>query len=132
MSNSFQFAMQTLISNKEGRVPMKAKHLLLTTLFLAIQLSPRFVAAAPQLAPKKEQPAAISASGLTNEDVTTLLKSGLTSEIVIAKINSSACDFNTSTTSLQDLKTAGVPDPVILAMVQSPKGLPRSASAQPS
>jgi hypothetical protein len=124
--------MQTLTSAKEGHVPMKTKHFLVTTLFLAIQLSPRFVAAAPQLTPKKEQSVAISASGLTNEDVTTLLKSGLTSEIVMAKINSSPCDFNTSTTALQDLKTAGVPDPVILAMVQAPKGLPRSASAQPS
>jgi hypothetical protein len=58
------------------------------------------------------------------------VKSGFATEIVIAKISASSCEFNTSTSALQQLKTAGVPDPVILAMLQAPKGASRLASAQ--
>jgi hypothetical protein len=117
---------------RKDHVPMKTKHFLATILFLAVQFSPCLVAAAPQETPQKEGQPAIHAGGLTNGDVTFLLKSGLATEIVVAKINSSACDFNTSTTALQELKTAGVPDAVILAMVQAPKDVPRVAFRQSS
>ena len=59
---------------------------------------------------------------LTNTDVLTMVKSGLSSEIVIAKIKSSTCAFDTSPKTLADLKTSGVPDAVILAVVQCPTG----------
>lgn len=48
-----------------------------------------------------------------------LLKSGLSPEIVVAKIKSSKTNFDTSTTALQELKAAGVPDSVVLAMIQA-------------
>jgi hypothetical protein len=57
---------------------------------------------------------------LTNKDVVGLVQVGLSPEIIIAKIGSSRCEFDTSPDSLKALKTANVPDSVILAMVKSP------------
>jgi hypothetical protein len=54
---------------------------------------------------------------LTNRDVMDLISSGLTTEVVVAKIKSSECAFDTSPSALKELKSAGVPDSVILAMV---------------
>jgi hypothetical protein len=50
-----------------------------------------------------------------------LLSAGLTPEVIIAKIESSNCDFDTSPDTLKVLKAANVPDAVILAMVQATK-----------
>jgi hypothetical protein len=47
-------------------------------------------------------------------------KTGLSAEIIVAKIKASSSNFDTSSAALQELKTAGVPDAVILAMVQPP------------
>jgi hypothetical protein len=58
---------------------------------------------------------------LTNAAVLSMVKSGLSPEIVVAKIQSSTCDFDTSPTSLKNLKTWGVPDAVVLAMVKAPR-----------
>ena len=57
---------------------------------------------------------------LTNQDVVDLLKVGLTSDIVVTKIKSSTCNFDTSPDALKRLKASNVPDAVILAMVQAP------------
>jgi hypothetical protein len=62
-----------------------------------------------------------SQASLTNKDVIELLHAGLTPEIVIAKIKSTSCDFDTSPDVLKQLKVANVPDAVILAMVQVPR-----------
>ena len=69
-------------------------------------------------------------SGLTNKDVLDMLKAGLTPEIVVAKIKSSACSFDTSPATLEALKKAGVPDDVIVAMVQAPTATPTSSEPQ--
>ena len=53
-----------------------------------------------------------------------MLKAGLSQEIVIAKINASACEFDTSPAVLKALKTANIPEAVILAMVQAPIEMP--------
>jgi hypothetical protein len=50
-----------------------------------------------------------------------MVKHGLSPEIVVAKIQSSTCDFDTSPTSLKNLKDSGVPDAVVLAMVKAPR-----------
>src|SRR4029077_20067985 len=47
-------------------------------------------------------------------------------DVIVAKIQSSPCEFDTTPAALQKLKLAGVPDKVILAMVVAP-----SASAPP-
>ncbi len=56
---------------------------------------------------------------VTNRDVLAMVKAGLSSEVIVAKIKSSTCEFDTSSTELADLKKAGVPDAVILVMVQA-------------
>lgn len=63
-------------------------------------------------------PAAAS-DELTNEIVIKMLKDGLSSEIVLAKIRTSATRFDTSPAALNRLKEAGVPDAIILVMIES-------------
>ena len=75
----------------------------------------------------REQEPANSLVALKNKDVVDMLSAGLTPEIVIAKINATHCDFDTSPDALKNLKTAKVPDEVILAMIKAPtapKALP--------
>jgi hypothetical protein len=43
---------------------------------------------------------------LTNKDVMEMIKSGLTAEVVVAKIRSSRCNFDTSPAVLAELKAA--------------------------
>ena len=57
---------------------------------------------------------------LTNQDVLEMLKSGLPGEIVAAKIKTSHCNFATDMDTLKQLKDKGVPDSVVLAMVEAP------------
>jgi len=57
---------------------------------------------------------------LTNKDILDMHTTGLPAEVLVAKIKSSQCNFETSPASLQALKTAGVAVNVILAMVQAP------------
>jgi hypothetical protein len=54
---------------------------------------------------------------LTNQDVIDLVKTGLSTDIIVAKIRTSTDQFDTSTAGLKGLKDAGVPDAVIVAMV---------------
>jgi hypothetical protein len=60
-------------------------------------------------------------SSLTNSDVIDMVKSGLGTDIIIAKIKATPCSFETNPKTLKELKDAGIPDSVILAMVQAPK-----------
>ncbi len=73
-----------------------------------------------ETAPDNTQRARVAHSSLTNQDVLDMLKAGLTSEIVIAKIKASTCSFDTSAVTLEALKEAGVPDGIVVAMVQAP------------
>ena len=56
---------------------------------------------------------------LNNRDVIDLVKAGLSSEVILAKIKSSSSNFDTSPAALKELKSANVPDTVILAIVQA-------------
>lgn len=58
-----------------------------------------------------------------------MVKSGLSPDIIVAKIKASPCKFDTSSGTLADLKKSGVPDAVILAMVLAPSD--GSGGAQP-
>jgi hypothetical protein len=64
---------------------------------------------------------------LNNTSVVKMLNLRLSVEVILAKIHSLPCEFDTTPAALQKLKQAGVPDKVILAMVMAP-----SASAPPS
>lgn len=66
---------------------------------------------------------------LTNQDVLDMNKMGLSPDILIAKIKASPCNFDTSPSQLQQLKSSGLPDGVILAMVQAPVGQTKTAVA---
>jgi hypothetical protein len=62
---------------------------------------------------------------LTNKDVLDLHKAGLPEQVLVAKIKSSQINFDTSPSQLKELKAAGLPDAVILAMVEAPVGQPK-------
>lgn len=72
----------------------------------------------------KQQGAGVAA--LNNAAIVKMRTQRLGSEVIIAKIKASPCEFDTSPAAMQKLKLAGVPDKVILAMVMAP-----SASAPP-
>jgi integrase len=68
------------------------------------------------------QRAPISIERVSNQDILEWLEAGLDAEIVVAKVKKikrQNCVFDTSTESLKKLKAAGVPNPVILAMVRA-------------
>lgn len=92
------------------------KKLVCVTLMLSISVA---VFAFPVQEPNTVKPQTV-ATTLTNKDVLEMLKAGLTADVVVAKIKSSATSFDTSPGALSELKAANVPDPVILAMVNGP------------
>ena len=69
--------------------------------------------------PTPTPPATSSPAPLTNKDVLELVKAQLPADVIVAKIQASPCNFDTSPSALKDLKGAAVPDAVILAMVKS-------------
>lgn len=70
--------------------------------------------------PDQSQSQASAQSQLTNKDVVEMIKSGLSAEIVVAKIKSSQSAFDTTPAALSELKAGGIPDAVIMAMVEGP------------
>lgn len=88
----------------------------LVSLILMLTISVGVVALPTSQDPKPET---VSTS-LTSKDILDMVKAGLTSDVIVAKIKSSATSFDTSPTALADLKAANVPDSVILAMVNGP------------
>jgi len=74
---------------------------------------------------KLTEATAVNPAALSNKDILDMSKIGLPTEVLVAKIKSSQCNFDTSPASLQVLKTAGVGDNVILAMVEAPVGEPK-------
>jgi hypothetical protein len=63
---------------------------------------------------------------LNNAAIVKMRTQRIGSDVIVAKIQSSPCEFDTTPAAMQKLKLAGVPDKVILAMVMAP-----SASAPP-
>jgi hypothetical protein len=57
---------------------------------------------------------------LNNKNIISMQAMRLSPEVIVAKIKSSPASFDTSATGLQKLKYAGVPDKVIVAMVEAP------------
>lgn len=70
----------------------------------------------------------VQESKLTNKDIVEMSKAGMAETIIIAKINSSSTEFDTSPATLQSLKADGLSDAVILAMVQPKKSSPAEVS----
>lgn len=78
----------------------------------------------PSVYPAVQTQEAAAGSELTNKDVLAMLRSGLSTEIVVAKIKASPGKFDTSSAGLTELKSFNVPDPVILAMVEKSTATP--------
>jgi hypothetical protein len=64
---------------------------------------------------------------LSNKDILTMQTTRLSPDVIVAKIKSSPASFDTSASGLQKLKRAGVPDKVILAMIEAPASPAASA-----
>lgn len=72
-----------------------------------------------------------AAPALTNGDIVSMVRAKLSPDIIRAKIQTSACAFDTSPVALEKLKAAGVPDNVILVMVKnSPPNSSKSKTSQ--
>lgn len=89
----------------------------------------RLIIAVPllQIASTQGQPAkpagattaeAMLPSKLTNRDVLQMQAAGLSGDVITEKIKTSTCDFDTAPASLSQLKSVGLPDAVILAMIR--------------
>ena len=65
-------------------------------------------------------------AALTNEDIVRLTQAEMGAEVIIAKIQASATDFDTSVEQLLELKGAGVEDSVLAAMVNKGAAAPAS------
>lgn len=83
--------------------------------------------------PATADAASANATALTNNDILEMSKIGLSSDVLVAKIKASICNFDTSPRQLKQLKAGGIPDAVILAMVQAPVGqaAPRPPAPDP-
>lgn len=75
-------------------------------------------------------PASGQASGaavLTNDDIVKMVRAKLNDSVVVAKIKSSPCKFDTSTEALIKLNQVGVSDAVLAAMAEGPTAVPTPA-----
>jgi hypothetical protein len=91
---------------------------LLLSLLIAHQALAMPSAARAQEAAKIIQPSQENvARPLGNADVLALVKAALAPDVIITKIKSSACNFETTPAALEQLKAGGVPDAVIVAML---------------
>ncbi len=79
---------------------------------------PAQTSAAGQSPSRQSPPLSSNQTVITNRDVVSMVKAGLAPEIVATKVKNSNCQCDTSPAALAELKTSGVPDNVILAMVQ--------------
>lgn len=95
-----------------GKVPVTSKQ---SHRAAAADVAP---VAATGLAAEAPRPSAV----LTNQDIIELHKAGLPEQVLVAKIKASQCEFDTSPARLRELKSSGVADAVILAMVEAPNG----------
>lgn len=59
---------------------------------------------------------------LRNADIITMVRAKLPTALIIEKIHTSSCSFDTFPSVLAELKYKGVPDEVLMAMVQAPTG----------
>jgi S1-C subfamily serine protease len=74
---------------------------------------------APGNSPSQSSPSASTGAALTNQDVLDLLSAGISEDIVIEKIRTAAAtNFDTSLAGLKALKSGGVTDKVVKAMLQ--------------
>src|SRR5215204_2551794 len=69
---------------------------------------------------------------MTNDEVISLSKAGLSPSIIIGKIRSGKSSFDLSTDALIKLKQAGVSDDIVAAMLEAKSGRSAAPVAGPS
>src|SRR6185436_17286635 len=69
---------------------------------------------------------------MTNDEVISLTKAGLSQAIIIGKIRTGKSNFDLSTHSLIKLKQSGVSDDVVSAMLEAKSGKSTAAAPGPS
>jgi hypothetical protein len=106
---------------------MRKRHLGIVLIGIVFATTPAVSRAA--IAQSKEQP---PPAALTNQDVTSMIKAGLPADIVVAKIKASPGDYDTSPATLEKLKSDGVPDSVVLAMVEASGKTNNSIATSPT
>jgi hypothetical protein len=67
---------------------------------------------------------------LTNKDILDMFTAKLGDEVIISKINSSRCHFDTVPSMLGELKHNGVSDAVIRVMIEAPYGMPKQQNVR--
>lgn len=77
----------------------------------------RSASAAPELAARK----ATLNPKLTNADIVSMVSAGLSLEVIVAKMNASETDFDTSPSGLRQLKADHVPDSILLEVIKRTK-----------
>ena len=96
------------------RADMKCKHLLLVAVFLLANCSLIYAQTPITQTPKV----------LHNGDILRMHRAGMKPGEIIAKIVTSECNFDTFPQVQRELKTKGLPDTVVMAMVMVPYGPP--------
>lgn len=96
-----------------------------SSLIFALLLTLVFSSVAPAITPQ-------DSIALTNQDILTMVRAKLPSPLIIEKINSSSCAFDTFPSVLAELKYKGVPDDVLMAMIKAPRGQRRAETASRS
>ncbi len=69
---------------------------------------------------------------LVNKQIIEMVKAGLSKEVIIAKIKTSRCNFDTDPSILTEMKYNGVPNEVLQAMIEAPYGPPRQETVKRS
>ncbi|MEJ7576443.1 MAG: hypothetical protein WKF74_05525 [Pyrinomonadaceae bacterium] len=98
---------------------MKALSLAFTAVLLCQSASLVFATPARQTNPQE------TLVRLTNKEVMEMVRSGLSADVIVAKIKRSRCNFDTFPGVLAEMKRNGVPETVILAMIEAPYGMPQ-------
>src|SRR5687768_17472539 len=71
-------------------------------------------------------------SSLTNADILTIVRAKLYPTLIVDKINTTSSNIDTFPSVLAELKYKGVPDEVLMAMVQAPHGIRKSTTSASS
>jgi hypothetical protein len=85
----------------------------------------------PELSVQPAPAQPVGAAPLTNDDIIKLTQVKLGNDVIIGKIRSSTCAFDTSADALIKLKQAGVSDTVLQAMIAGGGAPPTSIAGQP-
>ena len=101
---------------------MKWKHWLIVAAVLFLTVPAEVFGQAPK-------PQTRSTRILRNPDVLLMVQRGMKSELIIANILTSSCNFDTFPPVLDDLKRRGVPEPVLQVMSVVPNGPPNLPEA---